>query len=311
MNKTYPSDLVNTIECKQGAVRAVRFNADGNYCITCGSDKSVKLWSLKTGAHLKTYSGHGYEVLDAQGSCDNSQLCSCGMDKTVVLYDVASGRILRKYRGHAGTVNCVKFNEESTLLLSGSLDSSVRIWDCRSRNMDPVQVLDEAKDSVTSIQVSDYEILTGSADNKVRRYDIRNGKMNSDYIGATVTCVNFTQDGQCTLASTLDNCIKLLDKDTGEMLNEFTGHKNTSYKIDSCLSSNDTYVLSGSGDGNVFIWDLLEAKVTKKLPHGKATVHSLTYHPEETVLVTASEGKIYIWCSKDRPFVTMENTEKT
>lgn len=77
---------------------------DGNYCLTCGSDKSVKLWNPHRKLLLKSYSGHGYEVMDAQSSCDNSQICSGGMDKSVVLFDVASGKALRKYRGHAGDI---------------------------------------------------------------------------------------------------------------------------------------------------------------------------------------------------------------
>jgi len=84
-------------------------SADGNYCVTCGADKTIKLWNPHkledtgdTGLLLKTYSGHGYEVIDAQCSCDSSQLCSCSLDKTVFLWDVATGKITSKYRGHAG-----------------------------------------------------------------------------------------------------------------------------------------------------------------------------------------------------------------
>lgn len=84
----------------QGAVRAVRFNHDGNYCLTCGSDKLLKLWNPHKAVLLKTYGGHGYEVLDAVGSSDNSRLASCGADKTVVQWDVATGQILRRFRGH-------------------------------------------------------------------------------------------------------------------------------------------------------------------------------------------------------------------
>jgi WD40 repeat protein len=40
-----------------------------------------------------------------------------------------------------------------------------------------LQTLEESKDSVTSINVSDHEILVGSADSKVRRYDLRNGQL--------------------------------------------------------------------------------------------------------------------------------------
>ena len=38
---------------------------DGNYCLTCGGDKTVKLWNPHTGLLVKTYVGHGQEVLDA------------------------------------------------------------------------------------------------------------------------------------------------------------------------------------------------------------------------------------------------------
>ncbi|XP_019466790.1 WD repeat domain-containing protein 83-like, partial [Meleagris gallopavo] len=58
-------------------------------------------------------------------------------------------------------VNCVQFNEEATIIVSGSIDSTVRCWDCRSRRPDPVQVLDEAKDGISSLKLSAHEILTG------------------------------------------------------------------------------------------------------------------------------------------------------
>ena len=34
-----------------------------------------------------------------------------------------------------------------------------------------------------------------------------------------VTCVSFSRDGNCVLISSLDETLRLLDKDTGEMLN--------------------------------------------------------------------------------------------
>ena len=62
--------------------------------------------------------------------------------------------------------------------------------------------------------------LIRSVDGKVRNYDIRMGQLRVDCIGQPVTSVNFTRDGQCVLASTLDDTIRLMDKDTGELLNE-------------------------------------------------------------------------------------------
>ncbi|XP_043844272.1 WD repeat domain-containing protein 83 isoform X2 [Dromiciops gliroides] len=300
-----PRKSVRSLPCRQGAVRAVRFNVDGRYCLTCGSDKSLSLWSPLRGTLLRTYSGHGAEVLDAAGSFDNSRLCSGGSDRAVLFWDVASGQILRKFRGHAGKVNCVQFNEEATVIVSGSIDSSVRCWDCRSRRPDPVQILDEAKDGISSIKLSDHEILAGSVDGRSRRYDLRMGELAADYVGSPITCVCFSKDGQCTLISSLDSTLRLLDKDTGELLGEYMGHKNREYKLDCCLSERDTHVVSASEDGSVYFWDLVEGTLALTLPVGRGVVQSLAFHPTEPCLLTASEGTVQCW--REESFVAEDD----
>jgi mitogen-activated protein kinase organizer 1 len=42
-------ELKSKITPDQGAVRAVRYNVDGNYCLSCGADRKVKLFNPKTG----------------------------------------------------------------------------------------------------------------------------------------------------------------------------------------------------------------------------------------------------------------------
>lgn len=77
----------------------------------------------------------------------------------------------------------IRFNEESSMVISGSRDNSVMLWDIRSKTLEPVQCLNEAKDSVSSVRVSDHEVLTASFDGKIRRYDIRVGELYTDYMG--------------------------------------------------------------------------------------------------------------------------------
>uniref|UniRef100_A0A3B4CNC1 WD repeat domain-containing protein 83 n=1 Tax=Pygocentrus nattereri TaxID=42514 RepID=A0A3B4CNC1_PYGNA len=277
-----PQHLLRTLECQQGAVRAVRFNADGNYLLTCGGDKSLKLWSVSRGALLKTYAGHGYEVLDVDGC--------------VINLNTYSGTTPYSMRGTPATrVNCVRFNEEATVMLSGSIDGTVRCWDTRSRRMEPIQVLDEARDGVSSLKVVEHELLTGSVDGRLRRYDLRMGQLHVDFISSPITCVCFSQDGQCTLSSSLDSAVRLLDKSTGELLGEYTGHQNKDYKLDCCLSNKDTHVLCCSEDGHVYCWDLVEGSLALKLPVGKAVVQSLSFHPTEACLLTAMEGRVQVW----------------
>lgn len=285
-----------TIKCKQQVVRAVRFNVDGTYCLTCGADKKIKLWNPHRQLLLKTYGGHANEVLDAAGSCDSSQIVSGSSDKSVILWDVTTGQPVRRYRGHAGSVTCIKFNEESTMAVSGSIDNSVAFWDIVSRRQEPVQILKDAKDTITSIQVTNHEILTCSVDCHVRLYDIRVGKMISDYIGHVLTYGSMTHDGQCYILSCSDSTIKLFDKDSGELLNTFSGHESKDYLLQNSVNEKDSHIISGSASGEIFYYDLVSSKCTQKLVHTKGKpVVTLSHHPTDNCLLTACEDEIKLW----------------
>lgn len=257
-----PVHLLRVMPCKQGTVRAVRFNVDGGYCLTCGSDKSIKLWNPHKGTLLHTYSGHGYEVLDARGSSDNSLIGSCGMDKSVMMWNVSTGQSLQKFRGHAARVNCVCFNEESTVILSGSMDGTVKMWDLRSRRNNPIQTLDDAKDSVMTVSISSHLILTASLDCYTRVYDLRNGQLTSNCTGEGVVCASLSGDSQCILSSSSGSSLRLMDRETGELLAQYSGHNSKNYKVESCFTASDTHVMSGSEDGYVYCWDLVQSTLT-------------------------------------------------
>lgn len=59
-----PQKEVNVLKGHEGAVLAARFNDDGNYCLSCGKDRTIRLWNPHRGIHIKTYKSHGREVRD-------------------------------------------------------------------------------------------------------------------------------------------------------------------------------------------------------------------------------------------------------
>jgi len=86
------------------------------------------LWNPHKGILIKTYTGHGYEVLDVAVTKDNSQIASCGGDRQVFLWDVGTGNPIRRFKGHDSRVNCLAFNQDNSVLVSGSYDKTVKIW---------------------------------------------------------------------------------------------------------------------------------------------------------------------------------------
>ena len=59
-----PRNLHTTLDKHKGAVHVVRYaKGTAKYILSGGQDRSVRLWNPATGLEIKTYAGHGYEVL--------------------------------------------------------------------------------------------------------------------------------------------------------------------------------------------------------------------------------------------------------
>ncbi|XP_064537378.1 WD repeat domain-containing protein 83 [Drosophila montana] len=286
-----------TIDCNQGAVRAVRYNVDGIYCMSCGSDKKIKLWNPGSGLLLKTYGGHADEVTDAAGSCDSSYIVSASLDKSIIYWDVSTGTPVRRLRSHAGGVRCVCFNEDSSIAISGGRDNAVMCWDIRTRRLDPVQVMKEACDCITAVLTNEHKIFAASLDGCVRHYDIRVGELTCDKIGQPVTYLAQTRDEQCLLAGCQDSTLRLLDCESGGLLSEYKGHQADDYHIECGILSNDAHIACGSCAGDAYVWDLLEAKVLQRIriSDNGGVVHSLAMHPTRQELLFARRREMYVF----------------
>jgi len=159
--------------------------------MTGSQDKSIILWNPFKGLHLKTYSGpHNHEVTGLAIHSNNNTFASVGGDKLVFYWDVSTGKLIRKLQGHTQPINCVVFNHQYNVLVSGSLDSTVRIWDIEGHGRPgqytytkEIQTLEEQKDSVSQLIVTEDQIIVSSLDGFIRTYDIRMGLLTQDHIG--------------------------------------------------------------------------------------------------------------------------------
>ena len=115
-------------------------------------------------------------------------------------------------------------------------------------------------------------------------------------MGKPVTSSTFSSDGQCILASCLDSSVRLIDKDTGGVLNTFKGHTNVECRVDSFVTHTDGEVVSGSEDGAVYVWDLVTGEVVRKIDVAhKGVVYTLAAHPSKFVMLTGGMDGVKLW----------------
>ncbi|KAK9709674.1 hypothetical protein K7432_008869 [Basidiobolus ranarum] len=98
---------------------------DSPILISGALDNTIRIWSIKTGACIRTMFGHVEGVWSL--AFDTLRIVSGAHDCTVKVWDMSSGLCMHTLTGHSGPVSCVGLSD--TRIVTGSDDNEIRIWD--------------------------------------------------------------------------------------------------------------------------------------------------------------------------------------
>ena len=72
-------------------VRAASFSADGARIVTACSDKTARIWDVKTGKPVGEPLRHQGQVNDASFSADGGRIVTASADQTARIWDTNTG----------------------------------------------------------------------------------------------------------------------------------------------------------------------------------------------------------------------------
>ena len=298
------------------SVLCARFNSKGSHFVSGGDDKTVRIWKFvgssnvlkkyaddnsdqasQETAHVHTFKGHGYPVQAVDIAKDNTTIASAGGDRDVFLFDVSKGNLKRRLKAHKAAISSLSFNTFDNVLISGSYDRTACLWDVRTNSRSPIQILEDATDAVLSVSANhDFQIFVASVDGVLRTYDVRNRQLLQDNFESIISHVGLSQDKECLVVSTLNDSIRVTQRDTGNVLATYKGHTNSKYKSECTFSKNDKAVVGTSEDGSVYVWDLVGAEVLNSTKCHQNVISSIHRHPTLNTFLTASyDGYMKIW----------------
>lgn len=121
--------------------------------LTASSDATVRLWSVRNGACLKTFAGHAGAVLQATFVSLGTQVASCGSDGLLKLWTVATGENVATFEAHDDKAWALAAGgDNDSALLTGAVDGSLALWqDCTKLDQEKAQV--EAQEQLRQQQV--------------------------------------------------------------------------------------------------------------------------------------------------------------
>lgn len=291
----------------------VGFSPDGKYLISLGTNNTIRVRDIETGANVKTltstggyakamgflsegdYLGislmpentvklwgeetialfrHERRVMGAEISGDGTLLATGGRDKKVRLWDVKTEKLNQTLSGHIGPIQALAFSPDATLLVS----SGGRNWE-EQEGDDGITYTFSARDSVVDKTAKVWDVATGENITTFEHLD-------------AVRAIAFSPDG--TLLATSAGRTDIRSTKTWQDIATLSTVNAT------CLtfSPDGTRIAVGmSGrQPTVQIWDIATRKPIATFIGHKRGIQSLAFSPDSRLLASGgSDGVIYLW----------------
>ena len=221
------------------------------------SDRSCRVWSLETERIVHKFTGHAGKVHATQFSPDGKILVTGGSDRKLMIWDVKSGNRLRSVSA-VSTINSLDINESGSLVVTGHTDSKVRVWNLSNGSL-------------------------------VRAEKIHTGP---------ITSALFLKSGDQVITNGLDNKIHIMETESLKIVKTITDpeYRTKSSLCQAAIRRDGMYVMSGSSDGRVFVWDVVNEITNSVLRAHTSPVIATTWSPNGAYVATSDQsGWVVLW----------------
>ncbi|MCS6959749.1 MAG: serine/threonine-protein kinase [Pseudanabaenaceae cyanobacterium SKYGB_i_bin29] len=272
---------------------ALTVTPDGQFLISAGGDRTVRVWHSKTRQRLHNLVGHGDWVYSVVVTPGGQLILSGSGDKTIKVWQCQSGLPLETLEGHELGVTCLAVAGDESWLVSGSNDKTLKVWDLRTYKL--LKTINNLGQEVNAVVVTpDHQII--SADRSIKVWSIDKNIPQRVILGhqQEVLALALSRDGKQLFSGSADQTIKCWDWLTGQLVRTFIGHKGEVKTL--VVHPTKSLLFSGATDRRIGIWEMSTGKLLLVLKGHKAAVTCLAISPNGKWLYSGGEdGVINIW----------------
>ncbi|CAA0820175.1 Transducin/WD40 repeat-like superfamily protein [Striga hermonthica] len=293
-------------------------------------------------AKVSEWVGHNNAIFDLCWNKDDANILTASGDQSIKVWDVQEQTCIRVLTWHTGSVKSISCHPTNhNLVVSGSRDGSFALWDTRCSDntnqklnlRDPFDKMPGAHTSsgrrrcrrgkaesmsITSVLYLKDEVsvaTAGAVDSVIKFWDTRhlkgpvicacpNPESSTKEKRHGISSLSQDLNGVFVTASCMDHRIYLynvlqLEKGPAKT---FSGGRTESFFVKSAISPDAAHILSGSSDGNAYIWQVKKPQcdpITLKSHDGEVT--AVDWCPSETgkVATCSDDFTVRFWNIKN------------
>lgn len=284
-----------------GRISSMDFHRTSNYLVTASDDESIRLYDVANATCLKTINSKKYGVdLVSFTSHPTTVIYSSknGWDESLRLLSLHDNKYLRYFKGHHDRVISLSLCSRNDCFISGSLDRTVLLWDQRAEKCQGLLRVQGRPATTYDDQGVVFAIAFGGC---VRMFDSRKyekGPFDIFSVGGDMSdpnVVKFSNDGRLMVLTTADGNVHVLDSFRGTLLSTYNVKPVSSdATLEASFSPEGMFVISGSGDGNVYAWSIRSGKEVACWLSTQAEPPVLKWAPGSLMFVTGS-SELSFW----------------
>ncbi|PRP85404.1 hypothetical protein PROFUN_06950 [Planoprotostelium fungivorum] len=272
------------------AITSMSLSRDSSTLYSVAADGSLKVYCLSNKKQLKSTNLSEMSLTSCQLSSDEKFLLVGSWDNNVYVYSTESGSIVDSIAAHDDAVTCVCLSDQ--YLLTGSWDATLKLWEYREGTISFLP-LAEFFDHETEIHCADIDdkgtiASSGSADGVICIWDLDSRKLinHQPCHDASITSIRFSPDSMTVVSCCQQGFIQMRTARSLSLIFSLT--------VDSpamCIDTDGKYVVVGSEDGCLRVWDTSNTKV-KQLKNQTEAVSAVSVSLDGKVVVSACGGSI-------------------
>ncbi|RZF35125.1 hypothetical protein LSTR_LSTR009431 [Laodelphax striatellus] len=284
-------------------VNSVHYSGDSRHAVSGSLDGKLIIWDTWTGNKVQVIPLRSAWVMSVAFAQSGNFVACGGMDNMCTVYDVnnrdATGqaKMVRELLGYEGFLSSCRFIDDKTLI-TGSGDMKICVWDLEAGKKTQDYNAHAGDVCAMSIAPDKNTMVTGSVDKTCKIWDIRDGKCKQTFFGheADVNSVCFHPSGQAFATGSEDKTARLYDIRSDQQIGLYTPPNKTSGFTCCGLSLSGRFILCGSDDSQVHIWDTMKNQHNGTLSGHENRITSLSVAENGIAVATSSwDQNVRVW----------------
>ncbi|PKS05340.1 hypothetical protein jhhlp_008714, partial [Lomentospora prolificans] len=300
----FPSEVAITLTDLEGEVWQIQFSHSGDRLAACGSKSEVIVWHVPDFGVATVLRHDEGQICNLSWSPDDSHLVTCSRDNYARIWDTKTWTLLKHLDPcEDPVVGCVWAPDGKSFTL-GTLDKtrglrtfnlsgdSIHNWGRKHRTQD----ICGSRDGRWLVAIDEQRKLhVYNGNTRELEYELE--------LHALPTSVSISEDCRHLLVNKKDGEAQLIDLVTRKLVHKFLGHTGGECLIRASFGgANESFVMSGSEDGNVWVWHKKTGAAVERLSGHHPRSNSVAWNPSDPSMLAScgDDGKVKIWSNKAR-----------